>query len=255
MRFKHVAIEGTIGVGKTTLATALAAHWGARLVLEQPADNPFLERYYRAMDAHGAAVRPSAEPDTRHDWRGNPLALQTQLNFLFQRIEQLSVLQQPGMFEQGIVSDFMFAKDAIFAALTLGDDELALYRPIYRRHADRAAQPDLVIWLHAEPDTLLTRVRRRARGMEHAITEEYLAALSEAYQRYFSTPHSVTPHSATQASAPVLAVNTEAFHPAADAPDGDNFQRLLDRIERFQGPFEYFDPPDPAGRHSGFAPG
>ena len=221
MRFAHVAVEGAIGVGKTTLARALAEHWQARLLLEQPADNPFLERYYRCMDQR------------QGDWRGNPLALQTQLSFLFQRIEQLAALGQPGMFERGVVSDFVFAKDAIFAALVLDDEDLAVYRQIHKRHSARSPEPTLVIWLHAEPDTLLARVHQRARPMERHLSEDYLRALSQAYHHHF----------ASHRGAPVLAINTEAFHPADGGP---NFQRLLARIDSFVGPFEFFDPPDPS---------
>jgi deoxyguanosine kinase len=228
MRFRYVAVEGAIGVGKTTLATALAAHWQARLVLEQPAANPYLERYYLEM----------AAMEGRGSWRDNPVALQTQLCFLLQRTEQLAALGQPGMFERGVVSDFIFAKDALFATMTLGDDDLALYRQVHQRLAERAVEPDLVIWLHAGPDTLLERVHRRARGIEQPITADYLRALSSAYQRHFAS------HPGT----PVLAVDTEGFHPADGGP---NFKRLLDRIERFQGPFEFLDPPDaPGGLHA-----
>jgi deoxyguanosine kinase len=216
---RYVVVEGPIGAGKTTLARALAEHWGARLVLEQPAENPYLERFYE----HMGRLLGSA--------RGNPLALQTQLSFLFQRVEQLKELGQPGMFERGVVSDFLFAKDAIFAMLTLGDEDLALYRQIYRRHSAQAPEPDLVIWLEAEPDTLLARVRQRGLPMERSITEDYLRTLSAAYHKYFASHH----------GAPVLAVNAEAFHPAEDETD---LQRLLARIEAFEGPFEFYDPPD-----------
>jgi deoxyguanosine kinase len=222
MKYRHVVVEGPIGVGKTTLARALAEHWGARLVLEQPQENPYLARFYEHLGASGHG-------------RGNPMALQTQLSFLFQRVEQLKELSQPEMFERGVVSDFLFAKDAIFALLNLGDEDLALYRQIYRRHAAQAPAPDLVIWLQAEPDTLLARIHRRGLPMERQIGEDYLRTLSDAYLHHF----------ASHPRLPVLAINTEAFHPAED---GGDFRRLLERIDAYAGGFEFYDPPDRPGR-------
>ena len=121
-------------------------------MLERPEHNPFLERFY----AHGTG-------------RDNPYALQTQLSFLFQRVEQMRELGQAGVFETGVVSDFLFAKDSLFAMLTLGDEDLALYRQIYRREQQRLPEPDLVIWLQAEPDLLLSRIRARGRPMEQVV--------------------------------------------------------------------------------------
>ena len=147
-RFRHIAIEGPIGVGKSSLARRLATHLGAELMLEQPAENPFLPRFYADMPSY---------------------ALQTQLFFLFQRLKQLQSLAQPSMFSSTIVSDFMFAKDALFARLTLSDDEHRLYTQMHAQIAPQLPEPDLVIWLQASAPTLLRRIRRRGTGMEQGI--------------------------------------------------------------------------------------
>jgi deoxyadenosine/deoxycytidine kinase len=195
-RTSHIAIEGPIGVGKSSLARKLAAHLGAELLLEKPEENPFLARFY--------------EDGSRH-------ALQTQLFFLFQRIEQYRALAQPGMFAQRIVSDFMFAKDALFARLTLSDDEYRLYRQIEQHAAPPQPRPDLVVWLRAEPQTLLQRIRRRGIAMEQGIDAAYLRRLSDAYAEHFERERGL----------PVVAIDTDGFNPLADA---GHFAQLLARL-------------------------
>ncbi len=162
---RFIAVEGTIGVGKTTLTRRLAQTFGCELLLEGAADNPFLERFYR-------------EP--RH------YALQTQLFFLFQRVEQLRAVRQDDLFETVRVSDFMLEKDRLFASLTLDADEFRLYDAIWQRVVDEPPKPDLVIWLHAPVDVLQERIARRGIACEQDIAPDYLAALSDGYARLFA---------------------------------------------------------------------
>jgi deoxyguanosine kinase len=200
-RYRHIAIEGAIGAGKTTLARQLAARLGAEVMLEQAAENPFLGRFYADMKGY---------------------AFQTQLFFLFQRQKQVQAIAQPTMFASSVVSDFMFAKDAIFAKLTLSDDEYRLYAQMYAPIAAQLPAPDLVVWLQASPQTLLQRVRRRGVMMEERIDLAYLARLADAYAEYFAGSDSV----------PVFAVDTEHFNPV-DRPD--DLDLLVDGLEHFEG--------------------
>ncbi len=206
-RFRHIAVEGPIGVGKSSLARKLAAHLGAELLLEEPQENPFLARFYEDMPGY---------------------AFQTQLFFLFQRMKQMQTVAQPAMFAPALVGDFMFAKDALFARLTLSDDEFRLYSQMYTRLALQVREPDLVIWLQAPPATLLQRVRRRAMRIEQGISTEYLQRLCDAYVEFFHG----------YGGAPVFAVGTEHFNPVDRDED---FALLLERLTQFRGRREFFN--------------
>jgi deoxyadenosine/deoxycytidine kinase len=205
-RFRHIAVEGPIGAGKTSLARRLAERLGAELLLEQPGENPFLARFYEDMARY---------------------ALPTQLFFLFQRARQLAALAQPDMFGRPTVSDFLLDKDPLFARITLSGDELALYQKIYEAVRPQAPAPDLVVYLQAQPGTLQERVRRRAAEFERGIGEDYLALLSESYARFFYN----------YAAAPVLIVNSENLNFVARDTD---LELLLSRMRSMKSRREFF---------------
>ena len=161
---RYVVIEGPIGVGKTSLAQRLAAHYGADLVLERAEDNPFLERFYRSP-------RTGAFP--------------AQLYFLFQRARQMQQLRQSDLFAPVRVADFLLEKDRLFARVTLDDEEYALYEQVYERLAIDAPVPDLVVYLQAPADVLQERIARRGIRYEQAMEREYLERLVDAYTRFF----------------------------------------------------------------------
>ncbi len=151
-------------MGKTTLARRIATSIGAGLILEQPADNPFLERFYK-----------------------NPrqYALQTQLYFLFQRAKQLKELRQGDLFTPIQIADYMLAKDPLFARLTLEEDELYLYEQVYNQLTQEVPTPDLVIYLQAPVDLLAARIHKRGILFERNMERRYLHELAEAYSSFF----------------------------------------------------------------------
>ena len=207
--FPHfIVVEGPIGVGKTSLARRLADDLQTEILLEEPEDNPFLERFYE--DPRGAA-------------------LPTQLHFLMQRVRQLKELRQGDMFRPVRIADFLIEKDRLFAQLTLDEDELELYNQVYANMTLDAPAPDLVVYLQAPVPVLLERIARRARTYERDIDTGYLQRLSDAYATFFYHYD----------AAPLLIVN------AADADfvnhDAD-YGCLLDQIRTVRGGRHYFNP-------------
>lgn len=206
--YRHVVIEGPIGVGKTSLARRLAEVSGADLVLESAEDNPFLERFYRSP-------RTGAFP--------------AQLFFLFQRARQMQQLRQSDLFAPVRIADFMLEKDRLFARVTLDDEEYALYEQVYERLTIDAPVPDLVVYLQAPVEVLQDRIARRGIRYEQGMERDYLARLVDAYTRFFHL------YDAT----PLLIVN------ASDVDfigNDDHFAQLRAEIGRPRRGRHYFNP-------------
>ena len=162
----YLVVEGPIGVGKTSLTRRLAARSGAELNLEVVEENPFLAHFYESPETY---------------------AFQVQVFFLLSRFKQLSALAQPGLWSGHVVSDYLFDKDFIFAAMNLKDAEFALYEDLYAHLSPRLPTPDLVVYLRAEPDLLLARIEKRGRPFERDMQAAYLTELPRRYDEYFRT--------------------------------------------------------------------
>jgi len=205
---RYIAVEGVIGVGKTALAERLSQRLKAKLVLEEVDENPFLDRFYQ-------------------DVRG--YAFQTQLFFLLSRHKQQESLRQPGLFEDCIISDYLFDKDRIFAGLNLTDHEYALYQRVYDLLAKDVAKPDLVVYLQARTEVLVNRIKQRARPYEQQIDPRYLEDLADAYNHFFMHYEAV----------PVLIVNTEQLDFVRNAEDFEDLFRAIETTtsgRRFYSP-------------------
>ncbi|MEW6676561.1 MAG: deoxynucleoside kinase [Pseudomonadota bacterium] len=206
-RYRHIVVEGPIGVGKTSLARKLAQLMGAELILENADENPFLGRFYE---------------DRRR------FALPTQLFFLISRVEQARRLTQGELFTPATVADFMLEKDLLFARLTLDEQEFALYRQLYEGLKPQASAPDLVIYLQARTSTLAERVRRRGRSAERNLSDAYLDDLSRTYSEFFYHYD----------QAPLLTVNSEHLN---FADKDEDFNLLVQRIQDMRGMREFFN--------------
>ena len=171
MRLQYIAIEGVIGVGKSSLANLLANHFDGKVLLEKHEENPFLEDFYR---------------DPRK------FAFSTQLFFLLGRYRQQQDIPQRDLFHDILVADYVFAKDRIFATLNLEARELFLYDKVACMLEQDIPRPDLVIYLQSNTERLMSNIKNRNRYYEKKITEEYIRALNEAYNRFFLN-HKDTP--------------------------------------------------------------
>lgn len=198
---RTVAVEGPIGVGKTALARLLAERFGGRCVLEDAAENPFLEAFYRDRKRY---------------------ALQTQLYFLLTRYAQQEAMAQDELFEGPVFCDYLFARDRIFAAVNLEGGERWLHEQVARLLVGRVPKPDLVVYLQARPEVLLARLRKRAGRLDHKIDLAYLEEVTEAYSEYFFRYDET----------PLLVVNTSEIDFVASPEDLDELCRAIRKAKR-----------------------
>ena len=203
-----IAVEGPIGVGKTTLTKKLAASFNYQTLLEDAEENPFLEKFYR-----------------------NPkqAALATQLFFLFQRAQKIQDIRQSDIFEPVRVADFLVEKDPLFARINLEPDEYQLYEKVYQQLTIDAPTPDLVIYLQASTDVLLSRIESRGISHEQAIDRDYLERLNEVYSEFFLYYD----------GAPLLIVNASEIDLANSDTD---YRHLVDYLLDIRSGRHYFNP-------------
>ena len=205
---KYIAIEGPIGIGKTTLAKRLAESFNYETLLEEAEENPFLERFYQDRRSH---------------------ALPTQLFFLFQRMRKLQDLRQGDIFQPVRVSDFLIEKDPLFARITLDDNEYHLYQTVYEKIIEDLPKPDLVIYLQAPTTTLYERVQMRGNTIERPIEQSYLQQLNDAYTSFFYHYD----------DSPLLIVNTEVINLAQGTVD---YQNLVKYMLQIKSGRHYYNP-------------
>ena len=193
---RYIVVEGVIGAGKTSLSRMLSERLQAKLVLEEVEENPFLKDFYQDRER---------------------FAFQTQMHFLFSRYQQQRNLRQMELFQDRMVSDYLFQKDRIFAGLNLSERELALYERLVGWLELDVMKPDIVVYLQASPDTLMMRIARRGRPFERDMSRDYIKQLNEAYNHFFFH----------YAEAPLLVVNTNPIDFVANPEDFDDLMRRI----------------------------
>jgi len=202
----HIAVEGAIGVGKTTVAQKLADRLGSGTLMESVDDNPFVELFYQNPSRHALAV---------------------QLSFLFSRLKQWQTIHQLELFSHGLVSDYLFAKDRLFASINLTDEEFILYDQVARLVSVDVPKPDLVIYLQSKPDIIMERIRSRNRSTERGLTPDYLQQVIAGYDNFFFHYQET----------PLLVVQTDRLNFAENDEDMD---ALIDRIRNMRSGTEFW---------------
>lgn len=206
---RYIVVEGPIGVGKTTLVSRLTRALDGRKVLETFEDNPFLPLFYQDPERY---------------------AFQTEVFFMLSRYKQQQDLGQQDLFTKALIGDYIFGKTRLFAGLTLTDEEFRLYDKMFQALETQVPQPDLVIYLTAPLETLLSRINRRGRPMEASMDPDYLGRVCEGYQTFF----------AKYTTTPLLVVDSTAFN---FADDGDALAHLLDAIKEMASPVAHLKGP------------
>jgi deoxyadenosine/deoxycytidine kinase len=206
---RHIAIEGAIGVGKTSLCSMLGDVLGAQVVLERFEENPFLKDFYRDPERY---------------------AFQTQIFFLLTRYKQQQELFQADLFHRFLITDYIFEKDKIFAYLNLEDEELKLYETLVTSIQHNIPTPDLVVYLQSAVPRLMENIRKRGRTYEHDMSEEYIRDLNEAYNYFFFR----------YKASPLLIVNSSEIDFVNDTADFEDLVREIFRPNR--AAVEYYNP-------------
>jgi deoxyadenosine/deoxycytidine kinase len=204
----YIAVEGSIGVGKTTLAKKLAASFNYSTVLEDAEENPFLEKFYRSREQ---------------------AALATQLYFLFQRAQKIQNLRQPDMLAPARIDDFLIDKDPLFARTNVDQNEYQLYEKASQKLTIDAPKPDLVLYLQASTDVLLARIENRGLAYERSIDRDYLERLNEVYSEFFLYYD----------DAPLVIVNASEMNLADNAAD---YRDLVNYLLDIRSGRHYFNP-------------